>query len=126
MARLLLDWKETHSNGNGTTVLKLTLTHEEMAQMIGSSRETVTRMLARFRAKNYIEVRGSTLVIRNRAALQSLADQGGEERAQEAAARPRVSNVSVIKRVFGPGQGSASARGRSGKTQVPALQLSAR
>jgi CRP/FNR family transcriptional regulator len=126
MARLLLDWKETHSNGNGTTVLKLTLTHEEMAQMIGSSRETVTRMLARFRSKNYIEVRGSTLVIRNRAALQSLADQGGEEPG-EAAAPPRVSNVSVIKRSFRPGQGSASApRGRSGKTQDPALQLSAR
>jgi CRP/FNR family transcriptional regulator, cyclic AMP receptor protein len=66
MARLLLDWKETRANGNGTTVLKLTLTHEEMAQMIGSSRETVTRMLARFRAKDYIEVHGSTLLIRNR------------------------------------------------------------
>jgi CRP/FNR family transcriptional regulator len=127
MARLLLDWKETHCNGNGTTVLKLTLTHEEMAQMIGSSRETVTRMLARFRAKNYIEVRGSTLVIRNRAALQSLAEQGGEEPAEEAAAPPRVSNVSVIKRSFRPRQGSASRpRERSGKTQIPALQLSAR
>ncbi|HET7749551.1 MAG TPA: Crp/Fnr family transcriptional regulator [Terriglobales bacterium] len=127
MARLLLDWKETHSNGNGTTVLKLTLTHEEMAQMIGSSRETVTRMLARFRAKNYIEVRGSTLVIRNRAALQSLADQGGGEQGEEAVAPPRVSNVSTIKRSFGPGPGSASGpRARSGKSQVPALQLSAR
>ncbi len=94
--------------------------------MIGSSRETVTRMLARFRAKNYIEVRGSTLVIRNRAALQCMADQG-RGAPEETAAPPRVSNVSVIKRSFGPGQGGASTpRGRSGKTQVPALQLSAR
>ena len=129
MARLLLEWKETHANGNGTTVLKLTLTHEEMAQMIGSSRETVTRMLARFRAKNYIEVRGSTLVIRNRAALQSLLDQGGGEQLEEAAAPPRGGNVAVIKRSFGPGQGSVSAsalRARSGKSLGPALRLSAR
>ena len=128
MARLLLDWKETHANGNGAPTLKLTLTHEEMAQMIGSSRETVTRMLARFRAKNYIEVHGSTLIIRNRAALQSLIDNSGDGE-ELAEAPPRAGNVAVLRPNPTPGRSSVSASAphpRSGKSQVPALQLSAR
>jgi len=52
--------------------IKLTLTHEEIAQMIGSSRETVTRLLADFRKKQLLQVMGSTLVIKNKAALESI------------------------------------------------------
>ena len=124
MARLLLDWKDTRGNGNGTTTLKLTLTHEEMAQMIGSSRETVTRMLARFRAKKYIEIRGSTLLIQNRPALQSLADNhaGGEE--PEPISPPDMAVRSSALRVAS--QSTAASRPRSAKLQGPALQLSAR
>jgi CRP/FNR family transcriptional regulator, cyclic AMP receptor protein len=127
MARLLLDWKETHANGNGATTLKLTLTHEEMAQMIGSSRETVTRMLARFRAKNYIEVHGSTLIIRNRAALQSLTDSADGEQLLKAPLP--AGSVAVLRRNPTPGPSGVSVsapRARSGKSQVSALQLSAR
>lgn len=127
MARLLLDWKETHADGNGGATLKLTLTHEEMAQMIGSSRETVTRMLARFRAKNYIEVRGSTLLIRNRAALQSLADnESGSETAP--AQLPLRGNGAGLRQ--SPGNSThgvaAAPRSRSPKPQGPQLQLVAR
>jgi len=39
------------------------LTHEELANMLRSSRETVTRMLARFRKEKLIEMRGSSIVI---------------------------------------------------------------
>jgi CRP/FNR family transcriptional regulator len=119
MARLLLDWKETHAGGNGAITLKLTLTHEEMAQMIGSSRETVTRMLARFRAKNYIEVHGSTLLIRNRAALESLANTQGEREPAIAAPPP----MPIPLRRNG---GAPAPRSRSAKSQGPALQLAAR
>lgn len=49
------------------------LTHEEMAQMIGSSRETVTRLLSELKKKELIRLEGSTLVIRNRTALEALA-----------------------------------------------------
>jgi len=49
------------------------LTHEEMAQMIGASRETVTRLLSDLRKKQLNRFEGSTLVIRNRTALEALA-----------------------------------------------------
>jgi CRP-like cAMP-binding protein len=49
------------------------VTHEEMAQMIGSSRETVTRLLSELKKKEFIRLDGSTLVIRNRTALEALA-----------------------------------------------------
>jgi CRP/FNR family transcriptional regulator, cyclic AMP receptor protein len=45
---------------------------EEIAQMIGSSRETVTRLLADFRRRQLVQVMGSTLVIKNKSALESI------------------------------------------------------
>jgi len=48
-------------------------THEEMAQMIGSSRETVTRLLGEMKRRELIRQEGSTLVIPNRIALQAIA-----------------------------------------------------
>jgi CRP/FNR family transcriptional regulator len=45
------------------------LTQEEMAQMIGTSRETVTRLLAELKKQKIVEIKGSTLVILNQAAL---------------------------------------------------------
>ena len=48
-------------------------THEEMAQRIGASRETVTRLLSELRKKDFIKLDGSTLVINNRSALEALA-----------------------------------------------------
>jgi len=47
------------------------LTQEEMAQMIGTSRETVTRLLAELKKKKIVEIRKSTLVILDRAALMA-------------------------------------------------------
>jgi CRP/FNR family transcriptional regulator len=49
------------------------MTHEEMAQRIGSSRETVTRLLSDLKKKELIRLDGPTLVIRNRPALEALA-----------------------------------------------------
>jgi CRP/FNR family transcriptional regulator len=49
------------------------LTHEEMAQRIGSSRETVTRLLGSLKKRDLIRLEGSTLVIRDRVALEALA-----------------------------------------------------
>jgi len=54
--------------------LKLRLTHEEIAQMIGTSRETVTRLFADMRKRQILQSKGSTLVIRNTAALRELAN----------------------------------------------------
>jgi CRP/FNR family transcriptional regulator len=71
LAKLLLSW--TPPTGNGKEVrVSSGLTHEEMAQMIGASRETVTRLLSDLRKKQLIRLEGSTLVIRNRMALEAM------------------------------------------------------
>lgn len=72
MARLLLQWSADARIIDGTIRLKLSLTHEEMAQLIGTSRETVTRTLSQFKKQRVLDLAGSTLVIRNKAALERL------------------------------------------------------
>jgi CRP/FNR family cyclic AMP-dependent transcriptional regulator len=72
MARLLLQWSIDAKVVEGAIRLKLSLTHEEMAQLIGTSRETVTRTLSQFKKQRVLELTGSTLVIRNKAALERL------------------------------------------------------
>jgi CRP/FNR family transcriptional regulator len=52
--------------------VKLALTHEEIAQIIGTSRETVTRVLADFRKRQIATLKGSTLTVRNKAILEKL------------------------------------------------------
>jgi CRP/FNR family cyclic AMP-dependent transcriptional regulator len=53
--------------------LKLGLTHDEIAEMIGTSRETVTRLFAELKKRQIVQVSGATLLICNRAALEGLA-----------------------------------------------------
>jgi CRP/FNR family cyclic AMP-dependent transcriptional regulator len=72
LARFLLDWCTEHHSGAGEIRVKLTLTHEEIAQMIGASRETVTRLFANFKKKEMLEIKGSTLVIRDKSKLEKL------------------------------------------------------
>ncbi len=72
LARFLLDLCAGHEDGRGEVKLTLTLTHEEIAQMIGASRETVTRLFAAFKKKQLLQVRGSTLIIKNKAGLESV------------------------------------------------------
>lgn len=72
VARFLIDWCASHGNGKGELRSKLTLTHEEIAEMIGASRETVTRLFTAFKKKQLIEVKGSTLIIRNKTALERI------------------------------------------------------
>jgi CRP/FNR family transcriptional regulator, cyclic AMP receptor protein len=72
LARFLLDLSANQDPGKGDVRLTLTLTHEEIAQMIGSSRETVTRLFGDFKKKQLLQVKGSTLIIKNRAGLEDL------------------------------------------------------
>jgi CRP/FNR family transcriptional regulator, cyclic AMP receptor protein len=53
LARLLLQWATDRHAVDGTIRLKLALTHEEMAQLIASSRETVTRTLGEFKCASW-------------------------------------------------------------------------
>ena len=72
LAKLLLSWTPPSANGAKEIRVSSGLTHEEMAQMIGASRETVTRLLSDLRKKQLIRLEGSTLVIRNRMALEAM------------------------------------------------------
>ena len=72
LARFLLDLSAGHDKGKGELRITLTLTHEEIAQVIGASRETVTRLFGEFKKKQLLQVKGSTLVIKNKAGLESV------------------------------------------------------
>ncbi|MFY9644998.1 MAG: Crp/Fnr family transcriptional regulator [Terriglobales bacterium] len=72
LARLLLSWVDGEPRNRELRVAT-EFTHEEMAQMIGSSRETVTRLLSEMKRKDLIRREGATLVIPNRIALQAIA-----------------------------------------------------
>lgn len=72
LARLLLQWSAEGRVSDGVIRMKLALTHEELAQLIGSSRETVTRILGDFKRRGVVELHGATLLIRDQRALENL------------------------------------------------------
>jgi CRP/FNR family cyclic AMP-dependent transcriptional regulator len=71
-AKLLLSWS-SDSQGAGGSQVRLTLTHEEIGEMIGTTRETVSRLFAEFKRKQLLQLKGSTLIIRNKATLKKIA-----------------------------------------------------
>lgn len=72
VARFVLEWAESGEERSDGMRATLTLTHEEIGQLIGASRETITRALGDFRSRRWIVIKGSTLVIQNKSALQGL------------------------------------------------------
>jgi CRP/FNR family transcriptional regulator len=70
-AQLLLGWSNTNRNGDPLQV-KLTLTHEEIAEIIGTTRETVSRLFSQFKKKQLLQLKGATLIIRDKAALEKM------------------------------------------------------
>ncbi|HST10829.1 MAG TPA: Crp/Fnr family transcriptional regulator [Terriglobales bacterium] len=72
LARLLLEWSTDGDSTKEGIRIKVSLTHEEIAQLIGTSRETVTRVLGEFRDKKLAQLRGSTLVILDKPALERM------------------------------------------------------
>ena len=80
LAKLFLGWCEaTNRTGgriemdrsDGRIHLKITFSHEEIAEMIGTSRETVTRLLKDFRQRDLISLKGSDLYINDRRRLEA-------------------------------------------------------
>ena len=62
VARLLLDMSE---NVNGEKVVTKRLPKQDIAKMIGASREMVSRVMKDLQTGGYIEMRGSTIVVRD-------------------------------------------------------------
>ncbi|MGA7929439.1 MAG: Crp/Fnr family transcriptional regulator [Candidatus Sulfotelmatobacter sp.] len=71
-AKLLLSWSPNTGNANEPSHLTLTLTHEEIGEMIGTTRETVSRLFSDFKKKQLLQLKGSTLIIRNKRALETM------------------------------------------------------
>ena len=69
LAKFLLDFEVSGQKAKDGRV-KLPLTHEEIAEFIGTTRETVTRTLSDFKNQHLVQLRGSTLVIEDREALE--------------------------------------------------------
>jgi CRP/FNR family transcriptional regulator len=73
VARLLLDWTaEKSKTPNAKAPVAMPLTHEELASMTATSRETVTRTLSRFRRDNLITIKGISLTVLQPDALEQL------------------------------------------------------
>ena len=62
VARLLLDMSE---NVNGEKIVTKRLPKQDIAKMIGASREMVSRVMKDLQTGGYIEVRGSSIVLRD-------------------------------------------------------------
>jgi CRP/FNR family transcriptional regulator len=73
LARLLLEWSVgVRPNVHGTSII-VPLTHEEMGECIGVTRETVSRAMAELRERELVEVHRSAVIIKNRFALDAFA-----------------------------------------------------
>lgn len=73
LARLLLEWSENGKTTECGTHFRFPLTHGEIGEFIGASRETVTRTLSVFKSRRLVAFHGSTLTIPSKAALESFA-----------------------------------------------------
>jgi CRP/FNR family transcriptional regulator len=73
LARLLLEWSEGGQKTEAGMRFRFSLTHEEIGEFIGASRETVTRTLSTFKSRRLVAFHGSILEIPSRVALEHLA-----------------------------------------------------
>jgi CRP/FNR family cyclic AMP-dependent transcriptional regulator len=73
LAYLLLSWCDESGRASASGVrVPVVMTHEEISQMIGTSRETVSRLLKSFREKKIITMRGSSMTVHRRDELEEL------------------------------------------------------
>jgi len=74
VARTLFDLAERHGTRSPQGVrIELKLTHQELANLVGTARETITRILAEFQDAGCLTVEGRHLVIRDQEALDAFA-----------------------------------------------------
>ena len=72
LARLILEWSADGEQTARGIRVKVLLTHEEIGQMLGTTRETVTRLLGNFRRKRLIDVSGASVYVTQRDALRQM------------------------------------------------------
>ena len=73
LAKLLLSWTTAEDSARGSYhSFKLPLTHEEIADSIGSGRETVSKLFSELRRKHLLRLKDRVLTITNRMELQRI------------------------------------------------------
>ena len=65
MAEALLFLKETYGYENDNATINVSLSREEIANMVGTVRETATRLLSEFKDDNIVELAGKKIKILN-------------------------------------------------------------
>jgi CRP/FNR family cyclic AMP-dependent transcriptional regulator len=77
LARLVLRWAEWPLANQGQNAanarILVSLTHAEIGQLMGTTRETMSRTLREFREKQWIITKGSVWTITNEDALRQVA-----------------------------------------------------
>ena len=73
LGRVLLDWGRSVTDGPKLQ-FQMALSHAELGELAGLSRETVTRTLASLRRRKLIDMHGATLRIPNPSQLENLCD----------------------------------------------------
>jgi len=73
LARMILDWAFAYGTLKGAAIyFKIPLHHREIAGLLGTSRESVTRMLAEFKEKGYIEIEKNGMTVLDLEGLRSV------------------------------------------------------
>ncbi len=77
IAKLVLQWAEhpldfANRKKSDGIAIRVTLTHDEIAQFAGTSRESVSRVLGGFKKKGWLRIKGATWSILNKDALEKL------------------------------------------------------
>ncbi|MCL5005434.1 MAG: helix-turn-helix domain-containing protein [Acidobacteria bacterium] len=122
VARFLLEWSERGGKKKEGIRTILTLTHEEIGQLIGASRETITRILGDFKERHWIVIRGSTLLLQDKAALEGVLGHEAlpssaahssrtTEKDDEHLLQAPVSRTFVHPKAYSLGVGSSALRG---------------
>jgi len=72
IACLLLDWLASEKGARKTDTITVTLTHDELASMTATTRETVTRTLSRFKKDGIIKTHGVAFTVLQPSVLHQL------------------------------------------------------
>ncbi len=78
LAKLLLRLDEAHGDKTGRigVPLRAKFTHQELANMIGSTRETTTLILNDFKRRGLLDFQGRRIILRDRGELESVLRRG--------------------------------------------------
>lgn len=72
LARFLLEQSAEQGKGRDQVRFTMAFTHEEIGEMIGATRETVSRTFAEFKRRGLLQVRGAAITLASRAALNKI------------------------------------------------------